>query len=172
MTDSYTSRRGGFAVERPEGRSRRAPRPTPDIRRYFKQASGEFAAPVTPIRRVNSTVSSAEALFHLSVVARATTDTRPGLGERFEELRLRWEDETEFYSTAMLRYMHPAYQRIIGMGADVLPMILRALRDEPEDWYWALSAISGQDPAEGAETPSEARERWLEWGAEQGYLGW
>lgn len=173
MTESYAPRRGSFIVERPEGRARRRPRATPDVTRYIKHAHEEIAplGAVIPLRRQTS-ISGAETLAHLAFIARETTDTRPSLAERFEELRDTWQEETAFFSTAMSRYMHPAYQQIIGMGSEALPLILRALRDTPDDWYWALAAISGQDAAEGAETPSEARERWLEWGQDQGHLGW
>lgn len=67
--------------------------------------------------------------------------------------------------------MHPAYQRIIGMGERVVPFILRELEREPDHWFWALTAITGQDPI-----PKEARGRvermakiWLNWGRENGY---
>ena len=42
--------------------------------------------------------------------------------------------------------MHPAYQQVIGMGWDVVPCILSELETAPDHWFWALTAITGQDP--------------------------
>ena len=89
---------------------------------------------------------------------------------KFEQLRTQWEDETAYSGSVMHRVTHGAYQQIIGMGSPVLGDILRSLRDSPDHWFWALSAISGEDPAEGAQTFEEARQRWLGWGRERGHL--
>ncbi len=68
--------------------------------------------------------------------------------------------------------MHPAYQRIIGLGPAVIPLILADLARQPDHWFWALRALTGEDPV-----PAEARGRvkamadaWLQWGRENGYL--
>ena len=39
-----------------------------------------------------------------------------------------------------------AYQQIIGMGAEALPFIFRELQKEPDHWFWALHAITGENP--------------------------
>lgn len=101
----------------------------------------------------------------------ATNDrVQPRTSERFEKLKEQWAADTEFASSATEQFMHPAYQQIVGMGRDGLPLILRDLRDNPAHWFWALAAISGEDHADGANTFEEARERWLAWGAREGYL--
>jgi hypothetical protein len=68
--------------------------------------------------------------------------------------------------------MHPAYQQIIGMGERVVPVLLRELERRPNHWFWALKAITRQDPV-----PDEARGdfdamvgAWLRWGRTQGYI--
>lgn len=67
--------------------------------------------------------------------------------------------------------MNSAYQKIIGMGEPVIPLILAELERQPGHWSWALTAISGEDPI-----PPTARGRldqmasiWLQWGREKGY---
>jgi hypothetical protein len=94
------------------------------------------------------------------------------LRERFQELADRWREETEFQSSISALYLHPAYQEIIGLGPDALPLILEDLAATRSDWFWALRAISGENP-----TPAEERgrvgkmtERWLTWGHERGLL--
>jgi len=41
---------------------------------------------------------------------------------------------------------HHAYQRIIGMGDQAIPLLLRELQREVDLWFWALEAITGEDP--------------------------
>jgi hypothetical protein len=91
--------------------------------------------------------------------------------QRFQELVAQWHSETALESSVNRRVMNGAYQQIIGLGPDVLPLILAELEQETNDWFWALAAIAGEDPAEGAETPDSAAEAWLDWGRRRGYLG-
>ena len=48
-------------------------------------------------------------------------------------------------STAQMAMLQP-YQRIIGLGMPVVPLILEELNREPNQWFWALEAITGQNP--------------------------
>ncbi len=38
------------------------------------------------------------------------------------------------------------YQRIVGMGLSTVPLILEELRREPDQWFWALEAITEENP--------------------------
>jgi hypothetical protein len=65
------------------------------------------------------------------------------------------------------------YQRIIGMGPPAVSLILEELRREPDHWFWALEAITEENPV-----PPEAMgkvrlmaEVWTRWGEEQGLIG-
>lgn len=88
----------------------------------------------------------------------------------FDELADRWEAETVFESVATRKAMHPAYQRIIGMGQPAVPKILRRLETEPAQWFWALTAITGEDPAVGQTTLDGAAAAWLSWGRARGLV--
>jgi hypothetical protein len=69
--------------------------------------------------------------------------------------------------------LHPAYQRIIGMGTAAVPFLLCELERRPDHWFWALTAITGADPVK-PEHRGKLREManaWLKWGKEQG-LRW
>ena len=46
--------------------------------------------------------------------------------------------------------MSPSYQRIIGLGSAVVPLLLRELERQPDHWFWALKAITGADPVPAA----------------------
>ena len=52
--------------------------------------------------------------------------------ETFLQLAAQWRRETGMMSLASKMAMHPAYQRIIGMGQPVVPLILRELEREPD----------------------------------------
>jgi hypothetical protein len=71
---------------------------------------------------------------------------REAMARRFHALAERWKRETRFLSNVAKKCMHPAYQGIIGLGVPALPLILEELRREPTDWFWALTAISGENP--------------------------
>jgi hypothetical protein len=65
---------------------------------------------------------------------------------------------------------HPAYQEIIGMGAEVVPLLLRELGREPDHWFRALHALTGADPVPAA-SQGKVREMaaaWLDWARRHG----
>ena len=88
------------------------------------------------------------------------------------ELAKEWHDATDHLSSPSQIAMHPAYQRIIGMGPSVVPFILEDLRQNGGEWYWALHAITGESPVPSGVSHSsrEVREIWLRWGREHGYM--
>jgi len=88
----------------------------------------------------------------------------------FRLLSRQWKSDTRGISSISDMVMHPAYQRIIGMGKEALPFILRDLRDYSDDWFHALHYIVGKDVAAGTETVGDAQVAWLEWGYKEGYI--
>ncbi len=90
--------------------------------------------------------------------------------EEFHNLAEKWRQETGPLSSAVKMAMHPAYQRIIGMGPAVLPCVLRELQRRPDHWFWALRAITGEDMGGSAGDFESARKAWLDWGKRHGYL--
>lgn len=53
----------------------------------------------------------------------------------FLQLTEQWQCETGMLSVVSKISMHPAYQRIIGMGQPVVPLIMRELEREPDHWF-------------------------------------
>lgn len=88
----------------------------------------------------------------------------------FRRLADQWLHETEHVSSVKQACMHPAYQRIIGMGPAIVPYLLRELAEQPDHWFWALRAITGADPAQTEDAVEGARMAWWKWGKEKGYL--
>jgi hypothetical protein len=69
---------------------------------------------------------------------------------------------------AMLR----PYQRIIGMGMPVVPLLLEELEREPDQWFWALESITEENPVPPAAAGRirEMAAAWIEWGRARGFL--
>ena len=98
---------------------------------------------------------------------------RQSVNERFRELVRIWKADAGPLSSTTEMAMHPAYQQIIGLGPEAVPLLLRELQREPDHWFWALKAITGVDPVEPANRGrlEEMARVWLRWGREQG-LRW
>ena len=95
----------------------------------------------------------------------------PALERRFSLLSTKWKNETGLLSNVTKKCTHPAYQQIIGMGWEVLPLILRDLKESSADWFWALTAITGANPIseEIAGNITRMTEAWLQWARAKGY---
>jgi hypothetical protein len=98
----------------------------------------------------------------------ATVDTRM----RFERLAAEWKEQARYLSSTTRMAMLQPYQRIIGMGMPVVPLILEELRREPHHWFWALEAITEENPVPTAalgKTKAMA-DAWIKWGIENGLI--
>lgn len=93
--------------------------------------------------------------------------------DRFLQLADKWKKETALIGPVSKKSMQPEYQQIIGMGESAVPWILSDLRENgPADWFWALTAITGENPItkDIAGNMSSMTEAWLKWGKAAGYL--
>ncbi len=88
----------------------------------------------------------------------------------FHSLVKRWREETFYLSSLTKKYSHPAYQRIIGMGTNGLPLVFRELQNNNGNWFYALKFMAGRDIAEGISDFEEAKAAWLEWGFKHDYI--
>jgi hypothetical protein len=94
------------------------------------------------------------------------------LRERFHRLVAEWKEQSRYLSNTAQMAMLKPYQRIIGMGWPVVPLILEELQREPDQWFWALEAITDENPIP-PEDMGKVRvmaEAWIEWGSKQGLL--
>lgn len=100
------------------------------------------------------------------------TSERAGLEEEFSRLAAEWKAATEFQSSITRIAMHPAYQRIIGMGQEALAYILRDLELTRAPWFWALHAITGIDPvpAEDRGYIDRMTRAWVRWGVRENII--
>ncbi|MGD0058248.1 MAG: hypothetical protein ABSD58_02410 [Verrucomicrobiia bacterium] len=102
----------------------------------------------------------------------AEISDRDRLKIEFHSLVSQWERETSFQSSLGVRFTHPAYVRIIGMGRDALPLVFSELSRKPGHWFYALTNIVGKDVAaeSGAKTFAQASDAWLRWGKDHNYI--
>ena len=102
---------------------------------------------------------------------RVVTSYRLPLDLRFFTLAMQWKRDTFFESSPWRMAAHPAYQRIIGMGWPVVPLILGQLSREADFWFEALVAVTGEQPVPLAHAGhiEAMRQDWLRWGREHGY---
>ncbi|MEJ7593845.1 MAG: hypothetical protein WKF77_20080 [Planctomycetaceae bacterium] len=100
-----------------------------------------------------------------------TTISKP-IHERFTALRDDWKSKTRHLSNTGQISLVFSYQSIIGMGPAVVPLILAELEREPDHWFWALEAITGENPVnkDDAGNIEASANAWVEWGRQNGQL--
>ena len=112
--------------------------------------------------------------------ASVASSLRPAMGQvlaesrecAFSALADEWRRETAPLSSVTDVVLHPAYQRIIGMGRRALPFILAELARQPDHWFWALRAITGENPVtdDDAGNLLQMRDAWLRLGRQRGWF--
>ena len=119
-----------------------------------------MSLPATTLRTLISVSTSA-----------SVTGVCQGAESKFRRLAETWKSQTGHLSNVSARCTHPAYQQIIGMGDTAILFILRDLKETREDWFWALTAITGENPipARDAGNIKKMTEAWLQWGRANGY---
>jgi hypothetical protein len=94
------------------------------------------------------------------------------LRERFEQLKDEWKAQSRYLSnTAQMAMLWP-YQQIIGMGSAAVGLILAELHKETDHWFWALEAITGENPVppEAAGKVEQMAKAWIDWGRRKGFF--
>jgi hypothetical protein len=102
------------------------------------------------------------------------TSKASGMGDthaEFASLADEWRQGRGPSSSMARLAAHPAYQKIIHLGAKAIPFILRELELRPAQWFWALREITKQDPVSDADRGNLERSAaaWLKWGRTHGY---
>lgn len=115
-------------------------------------------------------------LKYINILAREYWDTPSRRLENiplnFNALVKEWTEDVELVSSYEEMITHPAYQGIIALGKEAVPLLLRELKYRPHYWFSALRAITDENPV-----PEEKRgdldamaSAWLEWGHKNGFL--
>jgi len=102
----------------------------------------------------------------------SSASNHSGLRERFQRLAAEWKAQSRYLSNTAQMAMLKPYQRIIGMGLPAVPLILEELRREPDQWFWALEAITEENPVppEAAGKVRLMAQAWLDGGMQHGLI--
>lgn len=93
------------------------------------------------------------------------------LEKYFSFLISKWKTDMAFQSSITRIVEHPAYKEIIDLGSDIVPLILKELKERPDHWFVALKTIAGEDPVQ----PDQRGhfefmvQAWLKWGEKYGF---
>ena len=100
------------------------------------------------------------------------TSASKQISERFQELRDDWKARTRHLSNTAQISLVFSYQNIIGLGPAAVPLILEELEKEPDHWFWALEAITGENPVseDDAGDMQASADAWIQWGRKNGHL--
>ncbi len=95
----------------------------------------------------------------------------PEIARKFSVLADKWETEVAGMSSTAKMSQHPAYQEIIQMGTEIVPLLLKELKQNPLYWLSALQEITGENPIKPEQRGriKQMATAWLEWGKERGY---
>jgi hypothetical protein len=103
-------------------------------------------------------------------MATASTTVVHDPQERFRLLVAQWKERSRPMSNIAQMAMLKPYQQIIGMGKEALPLLLRELAREPDHWFWALEAITQENPVPQAALGNVCAmaDAWLDWAQRHG----
>ena len=93
----------------------------------------------------------------------------------FREHAERWKEETGHLSSVTKMIAHPSYLRIIALAKystnyELERLLLNELAAEPDHWFDALTAITGENPVEPQYDFDQSVNAWIEWGHRKGII--
>jgi hypothetical protein len=103
-------------------------------------------------------------------LANALDETESEIAQEFHNLAETWKGETAHISSMSQIVMHPSYQKIIKMGWDVVPLLLKDLQETKSFWFWALTSITEENPIgpNDAGNVLKMTDAWIRWGRGRG----
>ena len=103
---------------------------------------------------------------------RVTVNVHTKAHTEFEAHASEWKRDTAHLSDPSMIAEHHAYQNIIGMGEEAIPLILRDMEESPSLWFSALRSITGESPVrpEDRGDIDAMTAAWLDWGRRRRYI--
>jgi hypothetical protein len=83
-----------------------------------------------------------------------------------------WDRETAHLSSTPKKILHESYQRIMAMGPDVVPYMLRDLQNSGRSWFWALRHLTQANPVPPDDQGNLDKmvRAWVAWGKREGRI--
>lgn len=93
----------------------------------------------------------------------------PKKASDFIKYSKQWKQETAGLSSPSSIRMNRNYQKIIGIGEQVIPLILRELEREADDWFYALEMLvdDNENPITEEMGFNESVQAWIKWGKDR-----
>lgn len=142
--------------------------PPSDVPRFVQ-------APITKGIRTANVPTQGQVISMRLVVGTERPRTRQ-VQDEFSYHAKKWQRETRHLSSPIDRYLHPSYSRIIALiaanGSEGLRIILRDLKKNQNDWFYALRSITGENPVKSSlagDVPKMVR-AWIKWGETRGLI--
>lgn len=92
--------------------------------------------------------------------------------QRFLREAEKWDRETAYLSSTPKMILHDSYQKIMAMGPDVIPYLLRDLQRNRRSWFWALRHLTNVNPVrpEDQGNLDKMIATWMAWGKREGLI--
>ncbi|HMJ01834.1 MAG TPA: hypothetical protein VK506_02770, partial [Conexibacter sp.] len=87
----------------------------------------------------------------------------------FQFLADTWIDQTQYDSSLDTVFSHPAVELIESLGRSAFPLALERLADQPEQWSYILSRLTGAHPLPANAQREDAQRIWSGWAADNGW---
>jgi hypothetical protein len=145
----------------------------PDPRQTQPPPRSEWGRACAPIRLT-------EAPFRSYRPATATCTPQPLLQsvveanarDWFKSWANEWRQATAAHSSMTMRKRDPTYRRIVDLGWPIVPMLLGALRENPDLWFPFLRDITRENPVNRDDRGDydKMTNAWLTWGRNKGLI--
>lgn len=106
-----------------------------------------------------------------TAVSAVAVDDRT-IEEQFREEAEKWTRDTAFLSSTPKMVLHDSYQRIMAMGPEVLPFLLKDLQENRRSWFWALRHVTRANPVAPQDQGNLDKmiAAWVAWGKREGLI--
>ena len=94
------------------------------------------------------------------------------LSEHVRTLADEWRAATLLMSSPSDTVSHPAYQAIVHLGPEVVPILLRDLQRDSDFWFAALTEITGENPIHPEQwgDMKAMADAWVRWGRQRNLI--
>jgi hypothetical protein len=121
---------------------------------------------------VLSPITPSESTALMGTILTLTAKAREAItAAKFNRLVKEWKEKRPHSSSVEQLSMHWAYQQIIGLGLDAVPLLLRELETTPGQWFWALRSITGENPVANEHRGDlrKMADDWFVWARRNGF---
>jgi hypothetical protein len=98
--------------------------------------------------------------------------TDQSLESKFKSFSKRWREEIGGESSLSRITGNVNYLKVINLGKEVVPLILKELQKEPAPWFVALRVLTEEEKV-GRDHPGNFRQiadAWIKWGKDNKYI--